>query len=85
MAKQSPGAVFLTWQDLLDGQGQPLIENYLNLKEQLNTGIFPESTDDNVPIELIEQAQDSYERYYYYLRQQNLQSVNRPSSSSIES
>ena len=77
MAKQTPGAVFLTWQDLADGRGQALIESYLNLKDPLNPGNFSEPTEDDISLELVEQAQNSYERYYYYLSQQNLQSVNK--------
>ena len=76
MAKQTPGAVFLTWQDLADGRGQALIENYLNLKDPLSRGSFSEPIDE-MPPELVEKTQDSYERYYYYLRHQNLQSVNK--------
>jgi len=77
MAKRTPKAVFLTWQDLADGRGQILIERYLNLKNPLGPVSFSEPTEDETPPELIEQAQDSYERYYYYLNQQDLQSVNK--------
>jgi hypothetical protein len=77
MAKRTPGAVFLTWQNLADNKFQPIIENYLNLKDPLSQGNFTENSKDEVHLGIIEQAQTSYERYYYYLIQQNLQSVNK--------
>jgi hypothetical protein len=76
MAKSTPGAVLLTWEDLANRQGLPLIEEYLGLKlplrlmEDLRT-----EKKDEVPHEIVEEAQESYERYLYYLRQLDLKRV----------
>jgi hypothetical protein len=77
MAKNTPGAVLLTWDDLADGRGFALIEEYLHLKTQLSPAFydFVEKDVDVVPHELVEKAQDSYERYLYYLRHLDLKMV----------
>jgi hypothetical protein len=35
MARRTPGAVFLTWNDCANGNGLPLIQDYLKLKEPI--------------------------------------------------
>ena len=70
MARKTPGAVLLTWEDMTAGRFGPL-ESYLNLKEKLagHEKLFP-----NPPIKsfitgtLVNEAQDAYERYLYLLR-----------------
>lgn len=78
MARNTPGAVLLTWDDMLTGRGFSLLKQYLCLKEPLvsDEALFPK-TDHNpyVTSAMIEHAQAAYERYYYYLRNLNLRLV----------
>jgi len=79
MAKATPGAVLLTWEDLTSATGLPLIEEYLGLKTQLEPTIDEFVQDEtqtqcNLPSELIQQGQEAYERYLYYLKQLDLRS-----------
>lgn len=69
MAHRTPDAVLLTWDDLAKGTGFPIIEEYLGLKEQLKVEYYHFSLDsrNNFNENLITEAQDAYERYYYYL------------------
>ena len=69
MAHHTPDAVLMTWDDLAKGTGFPIIEEYLGLKEQLKVEYhhFPLDVKDDFNESLIEEAQDAYERYYYYL------------------
>jgi|GEM_PF-6906722 len=70
MAKRTPGAVLLTWNDLATGKGLPLIEEYLRLKTPLihHAELFTHSELDDVPNEIIEKSQECYERHLYFLR-----------------
>ena len=76
MAKRTPGAVFLTWEDLKLGRGDSLIENYLDLKETLktNTDLFvtPPKRDNLLSFEQMQWASRCYEKHLYFLKQQNL-------------
>ena len=36
MAKKTPGAIFLTWDDIKSKKKLELVENYLNIKEKIN-------------------------------------------------
>ena len=76
MAKQTPGAVMLTWEDLANEQGLPLIDEYLGLKESLRfVNEFEENCEDHLEHSVIEKAQDAYERHLYYLKQLDLNRV----------
>ena len=70
MASKTPGAVFLTWDDARTGNGLPLIEEYLGLKDSLIPceDLFPKSVKDHYPFDLVERCQDAYEKYLYRLR-----------------
>jgi hypothetical protein len=75
MARRTPGAVLLTWDDMITGRGFPLLEKYLHLKEPLvnEEKLWPQAQSNaNVTSAIIDQAQHSYERYFYYLRNLNL-------------
>lgn len=71
MARCTPGAVLLTWDDLVAGR-LDLVENYLNLKEKIDPiqGIVPTKS---VQWSILDNAQQSYEKYLYYLKNLNLQ------------
>ena len=77
MASKTPGAVFLTWDDIRTGKGFPLIEDYLGLKEPLiaREDLFPKSIKDHYPFDLVERCQDAYEKYLYRLRNLKLSQV----------
>jgi hypothetical protein len=71
MARRTPGAVLLTWDDMVTGRGFPLLEKYLYLKEPLvnDDSLWkPAQSNPNVTSAMLEHAQRSYERYLYYLR-----------------
>jgi hypothetical protein len=73
MARCTPGAVLLTYDDIITGRCNPLLEDYLCLKEPLiiDKSLF------SVPSFYVDSyAQESYERYLYYLKQFNLRRVN---------
>lgn len=67
MARHTPGAVFLTGDDLKNKNGSNLIDEYLNLKTPTDFGnlsmVEPET--DDFDTSLLEEAQDSYEKYLY--------------------
>lgn len=70
MARNTPGAILLTWGDLQNKRGLDLMQEYLGLIEPLSvpSGLFvdPEPTD--FPISFIKKIEDCYERHYFYLR-----------------
>jgi len=78
MAKRTPGAVLLTWDDLVAGRGLNLIEEYLNLRQPI---LFDPSllapyqhtfTTVLVSPTLRATTEDAYQRYLYFLKSQNL-------------
>jgi hypothetical protein len=77
MAHQTPGAVFLTWNNLADGKGLDLIDQYLELKEPLlsEPDLFIKNKDDDVPYIIRQQAEDYYEQYFYLFNQLNLKLI----------
>lgn len=71
MAKRTPNALFLTYTDLATGDGLPLVEKYLSLKQPLihtpelyEMRVWPNL----VGMEGMQQAQRSFERHMYFLR-----------------
>jgi hypothetical protein len=76
LARCTPGAVLLTWDDLTSGTGFSLIEEYLDLNTQLEPTLeeFTEEDIENVPLEYVQRGQDAYERYLFYLKQLDLKS-----------
>lgn len=81
MAKRTPGAVLLTWQNLIDGKGMDLIQDYLKLKDPIEfdpnlLSIYNRAFSTNIiGVDLLEKVQDSYERYLYFLKSQKLVTV----------
>jgi hypothetical protein len=69
MARRTRDAVLVTWDDLAKGKAFPTIEEYLGLNKQLviEHHHFSLEGRDSFKEALIEQSQDAYERYYYYL------------------
>jgi hypothetical protein len=76
-ARNTPGAVVLTWDNLNNGKGLDLIENYLDLKSPLKyeDGNFLDKSWENVPYPLLKEAEECYERHYFYLHHINLKHV----------
>lgn len=76
IAKKAPGSLFLTFKDLEKESGLLLIEKYLKLKEDLI--LTKEDLDsckaDKIYIkkELLEKAESAYEKYLFFIKNQNL-------------
>lgn len=69
MARNTPGALLLTWDDMASGKAFVSIEEYLGLKAGLKTEYhhFSAGLKDDFDEGLISECEDAYERYYYYL------------------
>ena len=73
MARKTPGAVLLTWEDLQAGRGMDLVGNYLRVPYRFTQPkVSPFSKNNKVAPEILKKADECYERYYYYLRQFDL-------------
>jgi hypothetical protein len=74
MAKRTPGAVLLTWDDLTSAAGLPLIEEYLDLKKPLDLSLqhFVQKEGGDVDPDLMKRGEEAYERYLFYLKQLDL-------------
>jgi hypothetical protein len=75
MARQT-GGIFLTWEDIASRAGFPLVEEYLNLKEEV--AFYPEwlpanlekvKVDYTFSAEDLASAERSYEHHLFHLRQ----------------
>lgn len=81
MASQTKDAVFLTFDELYEGKGVELINDYLELSKSIEFN--PDSLNvyrKNLNAVLLEstlrsQICDSYERYLYFLRNQSLRQI----------
>lgn len=70
MATKTPNAVLLTWQDLYDGRGLDLVEDYLVLASPLNNPTIESSESNaNISTSILREAEHCYERYLYKLKQ----------------
>ena len=76
MAKMTKGAVFLTWDELVAGKGFDLLTSYLNLKPAVEPMPLETPVIRKYPYDLLQKADESYERHLYYLRHQDLLMVN---------
>jgi hypothetical protein len=77
MAKQTPGAVLLTLDDMQKEKTFLILEEYLNLNvplTRLDTE-FQEAAKDELDWEVVDTAQESYERHLFYLNQLDLRRV----------
>lgn len=74
MAKRTPGAVLLTWEDVRTGRGLPFVEQYLGLRDSLRNRpeLFEKFEEANLPYESMAAAEDSYSRHLSFLYRQNL-------------
>ena len=73
MAKRTPGAVLLTWDDLCANRGIDLINEYLELKQGIiYDPVFLESfRDENwvkIKLEVKNQIAETYEKYLFWLK-----------------
>ena len=77
MARRTPGAVLLTRDNLQDQKGADLIEDYLELPDKLDfSSLFINAPNSNViKPSLVEEAQNTYEKYLYNMRQLDLRLI----------
>lgn len=68
MAKRTPQAILLTWDDVLSGKKFSLIEKYLNLKDPISLIGQEPKIKEVVDLNIINKSQRSYERYFYFLK-----------------
>jgi len=85
MAKHTPGAVLLQNKDLANGTGYAPIEEYLDLKEPLTPSYdsFIEEEINDIPPEIYEPGEESYERHLYFLKQLDLKMVKSVNNESV--
>lgn len=78
IAKRTPQAVFLTNKDLYKPETYNLLENHLNLRENLEipTPKADYLSIDSLPQDVLDATESAYEKYFYFLKQQNLKFVN---------
>lgn len=69
IAKRTPGAVVLTWRDLLEDKAKNLISDYLQIDcPSLEIRSSGESPEDLLSYEMFQKSQECYERHLYYLK-----------------
>jgi hypothetical protein len=78
MAKKTPEAIFLTWDDIKSKKKLELVENYLNIKEKINLdnsliSKFSEDIDGSIPYSDLIKVENTYEKYLFFLKNLNLQ------------
>lgn len=68
-ARRTTDSLFLTWDDLASGRAFSAVEEYLGLKKQLKAGHqhFQACPGGDFDERLVNECEDAYERYYYYL------------------
>lgn len=74
MSRKTKNSIFLSWEDLSKGSSFDLIEKHLDLDTKLNVELhhFNEEYQDSFDENLIEQAQKTYEKYYFYLKREKI-------------
>ena len=76
MARMTPGAVLMNWDEMTTGESYGIIEDYLNLRDPILK--MPELfdnfkvKDNSVDKKLMDSAERAFEYYFYYLKNQNL-------------
>ena len=76
MAKRTPGAVVLTWNELMTGKGLPMIQDYLGLRQPIiHRNVFPDSAPDLLLPSEIEESELYYEKYLYLLKKLDLRII----------
>ena len=73
MAKSTPDFLFLTWEDLSNDSAFEKIQNFLNIKEVLkkDDNMFKIYSESDISETIITDAENCYEKYFYYLRELN--------------
>lgn len=70
MAKQTPGAVLITYDELMGGKSFDLIYNYLKLRDPLKHDMIEgeiKKISNNFDENTLLDVENKYERYFYYL------------------
>lgn len=80
LSKLTPGALFLTWDDLESQRAFPLIEEYLGLKMPLQGPVLGRTIYYEVPDELLLPADKAYKKYSKKI-QERLFKLNNPNLS----
>lgn len=76
MARETPGAVFLTKENLSDPKASELIECYLGLTSSIPIIKLSENkSEKQISYKLLTSAQDCYERYLFLFKQINLKLI----------
>jgi hypothetical protein len=78
MARNTPGAVLLTWNDIKEKKGMDLLKKYLGLMRVpiIDTEPnYPKTS--NINYGIIQKADECYERHYYYLKKCDLKLTDR--------
>lgn len=68
VAKRAPGSVILSWEQLAREDSLRIIESHLGLSKPLRALDLGEPEDGSCPESVIEECQDAYDRYHYYLK-----------------
>lgn len=73
MAKSTPDFLFLTWEDLSNDSAFEKVQNFLNIKEVLkkDDNMFKIYSESDISETIITDAENCYEKYFYYLRELN--------------
>jgi len=71
MAKKTKSGLILNWEDLKSKKAFPLIEEYLEIKLNYDGDIFNLNTTNFENETIIRQANKSYEKYHYFLKNLN--------------
>ncbi len=69
MFKKTPNAILITYDEMTSGKVFPEIEDYLGLAEPLSPELPAPEQEDLMPPEIVQEAQDCYERYFYLMNQ----------------
>lgn len=75
MAKRTPGAVFLTQEDLQNENALFIIEKYLGISHIKDVELKNDETKNIFNEVLIEKAEECYEKYFYKIKNLNLKNV----------
>lgn len=73
MVKRTPNSLILTWDSFFQGDGLPMIEEYLDLKDPLKIYNFErvKEVPDVIDPDLVKKAQECYERHFLFLKHQD--------------
>ena len=73
MAKRTPGALWLTWTDVVQGKALPVVADYLGIDKNFASTVMPPGDEPDVmPLQVVEKAHDAYERFLYFSKSLNL-------------